>query len=238
MEVSKKELVRYLELVILKGEVENKGALVKISDDKIFTRLVSSNSIVASEITLAGKFEDLGDLGFDDLVLLKNFLNSSISSDKINLVLNNNKIVIKENKTKLASTLINPKYVVNTLAEDVYNNLRDKAIGNAFVIPKAELTRIQQAFSATSSSMFKISGKDKLINFTFENLQNEISLDFEVAKEVKEFSTLLPSLFSIILAIPSSDVTMSVNTGCPVFFQVKEGNFTANYLIAPKSKKE
>jgi len=233
MKVRKQKLTNLFNLIAMKGAIENKEALLSVSKTEIITRVVSENNIVACRAVLKGEFDDWGEVGIDDLILLKNFINS-LNVEEVDMEKLENKINIKSDKIKFSCVLRNPKYIVNTFPEDKYTTWKEKSTGNEFVVSQKTVKEIIQHFNTISPNELTLNGSEKTIKLKLENNQNELVVDISIDQEVKPFKVKLAPLFIDFLSTVEGDLTVSVkDEGSPVYAKVKHEDCEVEYIIAP-----
>ena len=109
-------------------------------------------------------------------------------------------------------------------------------MGNEFVLPTEVVKQLVNHFNTLNPTSLILSGKGKSISLKIENKNNELTVDFDIAKEVEAFKVKLAKLFVEILSVIGSEVSLSVKDGSPVYLNVKKSDAEFEYIIAPLGK--
>jgi hypothetical protein len=234
--INKGLLGRYLELITLSGQHQNKEALFVVKKDKITTLIKSPSNAVGTKATIAGKFEDLGVLGIDDLALLKNSVDF-IQQEEVKLNVNKNTIVISSGKTKASLMLRNADYIKNSVSEEQFKSHEEKASGNSFVLSSDNIANIVKAYNIIKAPSLKIIGKEKSVVFSFGRGDNTIETEVVLDKPIQPFTTTVDAIFIAILIPIYEPTTVSIKQDSPIIsVKSKKDNIEVSYLIAPMVK--
>lgn len=234
--INKTEFLDFLNYCNLKGEIENKELLLNVSETSLTADAVSSNKVVCLRASLKGTFEKWGDLGIDDLALLKNFVNS-LSTETITLKKTENKLISEASKTKLSSVLRNPNYIINLPDKARVEAIFSNSEGNEFTLKPEDIKKIISSYQAVPSNQVLFSGQGKTFTVKIDNQSNELVIDFDLATEIKPFSLKLPKLvFDVLNVISNNDVILSIKDNQPALLAVKNKNLEIKYIIAPLAK--
>ncbi len=233
--IEKGKIARFLELMILTGDIKNVEALVEITPEVIRTKLVSPNNLVATNGSLKGAFSDWGSIGVDDIVMLADVI-KSLPSAQVELEKTENTIVVKLNKVKFASTLRSPQYIVNSIPEEKYQSLIAKAIGNEFVLKQETVKAIINHFNTISPDGLTLKGAGKVLTLKLSSQHGDLTVDFDLETEVKPFTVKLAKLFVDLLSVINDDITLSINNEAPVFVSTSKEDYKFDYIVAPYGK--
>ena len=234
--VNKEQIKRFLQLVSLTGQNQNKEALFNITKDRIQTLVKSPTNAVGTKGVLTGSFIDIGDLGLDDLVLFNSSV-GMIPEEDVKIKINQNKIVLSTKKSRASLMLRNAQYIQNSIKEESFQSHVEKATGNPFVLTAEQITQLTQTFNLVKSSTVKITGKDKTITFTFEKNENELETVLDVTDVVEPFTVKVDTFLISILAEINDRINISIKQDVPVILvNYDKKPFLLTYLIAPKVK--
>jgi len=235
MIIKKKDLVRYLELVALKGDIENKEVLLNIEPNTISSIIGHSSKTLAISAILNGVFDNVGQVGLDNIPLTLSLL-KSFPTNEITITKEQNKLILLSNDNKLNVKLIlrEPEYIINTLESKKIKLLVDKAKGNEFILSIDKVKQIISYINALGSEkiILRNRGKKELV-VALENKENEILASFDLEQEVKPFSVKLMKQITSILNIVNSDIELSLQDDSPISIKVKDENIEVIYIVAP-----
>lgn len=225
------ELKTFLKMLCLEGQIGNDEALVCFKDKSISSMTVSGNKSVATNGVMEGEaYEAIGEVGVDNLKLLNGYI-SNLGEGEIQMEKKENKLVFKAKKSKFSSVLRNPTYIINNLDNAKFNSIKEKGVGNLFLVKNEVLKDIVKNFKILNSNVLYLKGKDKTLTLELENNQNTLHIDYDV--EIKnEFNIKIASHFINLIGCIDCDVEMSAKTGCPLYVKAKNKNCTFEYLIA------
>lgn len=234
MILNKTHILNFTELIKLKGEVESTEALLTITKSSITSIGKSSNNTLAFRGELKGEFEDIGEIGIDNLQFLKNAINS-FNSATINVAKKENKLNITSDdaKLKVAMILRSPQYITSKLEVKDYDKVYNQAKGNGFTLTKEQIKKISGYVTSLNPTEIIFEGKNNQLTFKLINNENKISDTFELDNEIKEFKVVLRKASIDILNFLSSDVILSIKQDCPILLRVEKENFWFEYIMAP-----
>jgi|WetSurSiteA1Bulk_404760.scaffolds.fasta_scaffold02426_12 hypothetical protein len=233
--IESSELSSFISLCNLKSDIEIKELLLSILPTQISARAVSSNGICCVNGQLTGTFSDIGQIGIDDLSLLKNFSNSINETLKIHK--KENKLVLEANKMKFASVLRSPQYITNKVEDEKFNDLLKQAKGNEFQLKSVDIKKITTAVSTINPSFLSFVGKENSLIVKLENQNNELELTFDLEANVQPFEIKTAKVFADLLSVIGMfDITFSMKSGCPVYINIQSKNMNFEYLFAPLNK--
>uniref|UniRef100_A0A6M3JS17 DNA polymerase n=1 Tax=viral metagenome TaxID=1070528 RepID=A0A6M3JS17_9ZZZZ len=234
--VNKDSFKRFLDLLTLFGENQIKEGLLNIQKDKISSLVKSPTNTIGIGVSLKGKFEDIGEIGIDDLALFENSLNIQ-SKDDVSFEVKDNKIIISSGKIKSSLVLRKSDYIKNKPKEEDFKKHVDTASGNEFLLTKENISTLMEAFNLIKSDTVVITGNSKSVKFTFNRLDNEIETSIDLKKEIKEFRTTVSSTFLFLLNLIKEDLIVSIKKDVPaILINHKNSEIEVNYIVAPYGK--
>ena len=245
MKTNKTELLDFLNLLVVKGQIENKEMIISGKDKEMESLLVTplKEFIVKGVLKVEDNF--LGELGIGNVNLLKSMLNN-IDGEEITIHRNENKIVISSKDGSLVQQfcLKSNEYIKNTLKEEDFEKALSKGGGNEISISKSEIEKILKLSKSMNSSVFFFRGDGKKIDLFFETNENNILYSF-VKPHCESFyvkiSKKLLDLFEAINSVlkePKSEIVISMRTDKPIILKIKNNNYEITYLLAQLTKKE
>lgn len=245
MKTNKTELLNFLNLLVVKGKIENKDMILNGNDKILEASLVSP----LKEFCVGGKLkvEDnhLGELGIGNVNLLKSMLNN-FDEEEIIAHRNENKIEFYNKNKKLCQQfcLKSPEYIKNSFSKEDFNKLLLKNEGNEFIFYKPEIEKLLKLSKSMNSSVFYFKGDKENIEMFFET--NENTITYSIPKKHKEIfyvkiSEKLLELFEVInttLKDPKDEVMCSMKSDGAVILKIRNKNYEITYLLAQMTKKE
>jgi len=233
LEINKAKMVRFIELIQLKGDIENKEALWKI-DGSIISKTISPNNVVAVSGELKGSFAKM-ELGIDNLSILKNFLSPFSETIKVDKKENKISITSKADPIKISCILRKPEYITNMVTDDKFASVKTKAIGNEFELTKEQIQLLSNYYNSIHSDNICLNGTGKSISVSLKSEQNELDADFTLKQDLKEdFSVKLDKLLIDLLNIIGDNVIVSMKNNSPIYIKYSKDDFDFEYLVAPK----
>lgn len=234
MVCNKKLLLRFLELIALKGDIENKETLLNISFGGIASIIGHPSKTVAIKGVLLGDFDDIGDVGIDDIPLFISLL-KSFSGNEVTITKEKNKLILISENKKLRASLIlrEPEYIINTLEGTKIDTLLEKTKGNVFTLSKDSIKSILSYVNAIGSDKIVLIGKDKELQVALENKENEILASFDIEQTVDGFTVKLMKQITSILNIVDGDIVLSMKDDSPISITIKDENMEVIYIVAP-----
>jgi len=224
MVINKKSLVSFLKLVSVKGELENKEALLNIGEKSIKVITISEGKHFGLIGSLDGKFEDIGKIGVDDISSLSNFL-SKFKDEELTIEKVENKLEItsKKDKLKILFTLKSPEYIVNVIEEDKLQGVIKKSKGNEFVLKQNILKQIVDYYNSIKSKDLILEFKNgELLLLLKDEKENELISGFEIKEKLDNFSVKVSKQFLEILSTINNDVLLSIKDNCPIYFKYEK----------------
>ncbi len=237
MEIKKNLLIKYLELLALKGDIENREALIDISTNTIESVIGHSSKTLVVYGKLKGEFDDIGKIGIDNIPLLLTLL-KSFPTHELTLKKDKNKLVLtsSDKKLKVSIMLREPDYIVNTLENKKMDDLLEKSQGNAFILFLPVVKLIYSYINALGCDKLVLKGDKKELKLLLENKENEIVASFDLEQEVKPFEVKLMRQITAILNVVNTDIEISIKNDSPISLKVKDEDMEITYIIAPIKK--
>ena len=234
--INKSNLKRFLNLISLTGENQIREALFTIKKDTITSFIKSPAGTVGLSATLKGKFQEVGEIGIDDLVLFENALNIQDKEETI-LKITENKISISSGKTRASLLLRKPDYIKNKPKEEDFKKYITSASGNEFVLTNEDIDKVMKAYNLIKSEVVTVSSETgKSVKFLFSRLDNEIETEIDLQAEIKPFKTTVNSFLLYLLNLLEI-VTISIKKDTQIILLTyKEDKIEATYIVAPYGK--
>lgn len=242
MKVNSAVLSQFLGAVNLSGEIEIKECILRGTTDSLKVIAVTASKVVIVAGELAGDFSSIGDIGVDDLSLLKRML-TAFTGD-IELTKTANKILLSNGKkTNVELVLRNPTYILNEIDQAKFDGVYNKAKGNEFSLTVENIRELQKYYGVFGKEVV-IDGDGNDIVFNVANGDNSLDLGIEVPEKVAKFSVKIASLFMNILGNTSGTIKVSVNDTAKAILVSFSGEvgatapnkFTISYIVAPLMK--
>lgn len=229
---------RFLNLVALKGDVENTEALAHGDAKFLGVIAVCKTSVMALKGKLAGSYDELGDIGLDDTNLLKKFVNIFNGCDEIELKRDRNKLVITapNSDTKASALLREPAHISTVLPEQTFDSKITESLGNEFTLKADQVKQIVKHFDAIGTKDLVLKGKGKKVFLELDNNSNELVTSFPVDVEVKDFEVRVSQIIIDLFTILNADITVSMKTGKAIYVRFQDGDLDFEYLVARKEK--
>lgn len=239
MNIDKDLFLRFLKLVALQGEIENKEVMLNISKTRIDALSVSEGKHVALCGTLEGDYEDIGTIGIDNISYLSSLL-SNFSGGEVVVTKKENKLYFSSDrdKTKVSYILKNPEYILNKITFEKFDEVVQKAENNNFRLTKVQVKRIAQLISSMCTDNLILSGEGKNIKISVEDSkENNVVVEFDLEDTIKKFQTKLSKVFlNILKVIGEVDLVISTKDNSPILICFKSNKLDFLYLLAPLKK--
>jgi hypothetical protein len=234
MKIDSATLSKFLTLVNLSGEIEIKECILRGDVDKLSVIAITPSKIVIVRGQLMGDFSTIGDIGIDDLSLLKRMLTAF--SGEIDLVVTTNKLKLSNKSTKVELVLRNPQYILNEVDKTKFSDIHKKSSGNEFTLTSENVREFQRYYGVFGKELL-ISGENQDITFDLANGDNSLNLTIEVAETINKFEVKLASLFMNILGTIATGVKLSINDGAnAVLVSHNTDDVKIDYIVAPLMK--
>ena len=232
--VEKNKLLKFLEMVALRGEIANSEVVLDVQKNQMSGILISASKVIAIRGTLKGNFSDWGKLGIDNLETLRKFLASFGSADII-IDYKTNKIVLssKDDNLQASAVLRNIDYIQNILPDEKFENAVKTAAGNNFILTKIDTKKIVDYFASILPANLQLDGIGNSITVRLENNQNEILASFPMSQKHTPFSVKLSRVFVDLLSVITDDIEVSIKEKQPVYLKIENNDYRIEYLVAP-----
>jgi hypothetical protein len=229
--ISKNDFIKFIDLLRLKGEIENKSALLFANSKNIEVLAVSNTKTVATRGQLKLEREDLGEIGIDNLQLLRGIVNTL--GETIDLKRKDNKwILISKNVTAEVAILKN-EYIKNKITNKEFEALLSKAGGNDFTLSPEGIKTIINIVNAIDTSYLILEGNGKWLSVKVDDNNNNILANIEMKEEVKPFKCKVGKNLLNILSQLESETFFSISNNNPIYIKNKSDSYIFEYLIAP-----
>ena len=230
MLVNRVDLLKFLELLNVTGEVEVKEAVI-IGDSKSLKVLASTLSkVLILNGEWYGDFSDIGTIGIDDISLFKKIV-STMKNKEILIVKKDNKLVISESDRITASLILrNTEYILTNISEEIFTRVSNKALGNEFELAVDSIKEILSYYTLASANL-ELNCKDSVLSTKFAKSENEIQLNFKLSNTVEDFSVKLNNTFIDCLSLANDKVMLSTKNSAPIFVKIESDICKFNYVI-------
>lgn len=234
--ISKEKLKRFLDLLSLSGENQINESLIEIKKDSISSLTKSPTNNLGVSISLKGKFNEIGEIGIDDLSLLKNSLNIQ-DKDEIVLKIKENKIVISSGKTKASLLIRKSDYIKNKPKEEDFNKYITAASGNEMIITQEDIIKILKAYNLIKSETINMIGEEKSVKFVFNKMDNEIETEILLADKITPFKTTITPYLLFLISLIGEEVLISTKQDSPIILvSYKKDDFEVKYVLSSYGK--
>ena len=240
MNINKSAFVQFLNSIILKGDIESKEAVLKVSKNDIKVITKTNNNVLALRAVLKGNFEDIGEIGIGDLGLLRNFI-TSFDSEELQLTKTKNKLVLKSEteKVEIQSNIVNPEYIKIKVPEDKFDGLVKQSLGYELVLTLDTIKKIIGYSSTIKAQDIILTGKGKNLTLQLDELDSKIVASFELTEEAKEFKIKFQASYLInLLSQVKQETIISPHTNKGMYVKVENEAYIIEYMIAPIEIKE
>ena len=234
--VMKDNLLRFIDLLRLKGELESRSILLNIKDGEIQAPFILSDSKV---LAIRGSFKDdditnLGEICIDDTRLLRDFVNS-FSSEEIFLNKKNNKLVLTATKEslKISAILRDPQYIKESLPKNKgFEDTLKMVSDNTFHFSKEQVNEIVKHTSIINPKSIILEGKDKKLSLKLGANENDLTTSFDLPTTIKPFKIKLSIFLVDLLSIINADIIMSAQENSALYIKVKDEFSKVEYVLA------
>lgn len=231
MVINKDNFCKFLKILSLKGDMENKEALANISDKALEVIICHSSKVVALRGVLKGNFENIGEIGIDSLPFLNKCVNS-LTGD-IDLSKKDNKLVLKTNKLKISCILRNPTYIQNKLDNPTFNKILKGITAKTVILTKSQIKELIKYYTVIGSNDLSLVNKEGKLSIVSEKNENE-SVGI-IDTEVKEkFNVRLSRVFIDVLSVIEDDIKVVLSNDSPAYIRVDNDNYNFDILIQRK----
>ena len=234
MQINKTEFLRFLDLVLLSGDIENKEVILSFGDS-IVAKTVSPSNIVAVKGELAIKDSDIkGEIGINNIKFFSGLI-KNLSGEVIEIIKDNNilKCSDVDKKIQIEYILTLPEYITNSISEEKFSLLLKKIKNNKFTVSKDILKKIIYCVNSLKSDDLILKGKNKELVIETKNNDNKIIMSFEIKENVEEFTIKLSKILLNILNTINDEIIMVVEDKIPILINYKNSVINISYLLAP-----
>jgi hypothetical protein len=243
LSLEKVKFVKFLKLLCLKQDIENKEALISFNKDGISSLIVSSSKTLAIRAKYTGgatKFPELGDVGISNLPAFVKFVDSL--DEVFTFELKNNRLKLISGKTKISLVVQNADYIANKLDNDKFNNVHQTTQGGiSLSIPQKKCQEIVEKFGVIDSDSLTLKAKESKLILAVESKIDETRLISEIDDSVKdEFDFTIAKFFPTILSMinDSTFLFLAKENASAVCLDYNTEEFNITYLLALRSVEE
>jgi hypothetical protein len=245
MKTSKTALLNFLNLLMVRGEIENKDMIIQGTSKQMESLLVSplKEFCIKGTLDVEDNFSEA--IGIGNINLLKSMLNN-FDEEEIAIHKNENKLIMTSKNKRLTQQfcLKDCQFIKNSLNLKDFEKVLSLGEGNEIILYKPEIEKLLKLNKSMNSSVFYLKGNKENIDFFFDTNENNILYSF-VKKHNQDFyvkiSKKLLDLFEVInlsLKEPKDGITCSMKTDSPIVIKIKNKNYEITYILAQLMKKE
>jgi len=231
--VKRDVLLEFLSLLQLSGEITSNEAIFIFKQDSIKVIGVTANKVLAYKGELKGEFADWGLVGINNLIFLKNFLNS-FTSETIVITRQKNKLEFTSptEKIHIKAVLTNPDYITNRLDETKFDSFKTKSRAEIFTISTTNIGKICKYASQLKTKDLILEKANTNLSLKLELNENEIVSEFDVTEKTNDFKIKVSSLIVNILNAVRTDISVSMNNNAPIYINTKTDDYNVEYIVA------
>ena len=230
MLVNRVKLLKFLELLNVKGEVEVKEAVIIGNSNSLNVLAASLSKVLVLKGELQGDFSNIGTIGINDVAFFKKIV-STMTSTEILMEKKDNKLIIAENNKITASLILrNVEYILTNISEEIFSTVSTKALGNEFELTSENAKKIVNYYSLVNANIELIC-KDNVLQTKFDKNENEIKLDFQLSDKVEDFVIKLNNTFIDCLSLANDKIILSAKNNAPIFVSIKTDDCKFDYVI-------
>jgi len=236
MKINRLNFVKFLKSLAVSGDFENNELVLDFSKGSLKVLSVSVGKHVAICGSMKDDFEAIGKIAIDNVSNFISLLNS-ISSDTVEITNVENKLILqsKEDKLQAKFTAKNMDYVINSISEDKFNQLLNKATTNSSTIANSIIAKIISYTNSVKADNIKLIVNKKEITVDVDNGEQSIEATFDLDKEVNKASIKLNTAVVTVLKLLEADssVVMGINEDAPFLVKnISKNNYETTYLVA------
>lgn len=238
--VSKATLNEYLRLNELSGTVQSKELPLVIKSTGMSTYLLSPNQkerTMLIKSTLAGTFEDIGEIGIDLLPPVRNFLSSASTPEVLTAVKTANKLTFEFKKSAKWSThLRDPKYITNKPDDKVdFDGTAAKFEGAVCLnLTKDDVKTLAENTKSIDTKTVMVHVKDTEVRFSYDGSKQDCIIPQESpVKATAPFDIKFGVVFlSMLQDLQGYDITMYLDpTLKAAYITLKTKEFNFQYIL-------
>jgi hypothetical protein len=222
----------FLSLMNFDKQVENPTLLLNVSPTELKTLTKDKNTILLTRVRMSGTFEDLGELGIDNLPLVTKFCNS-VDLENYSLQRKDNHLIIKSGKATLKAVLRNAKYIDNTLTDEKFDEIKARCGNDTFEITEDQLNELARYSGTISYGDFILTGSKTGLDFDFTAGDNTLAvkLDVPTTEFTNKFSSLL---IDLLLKLRGWQIVCSTTTKAPIYVVATKENLKFEFVLNSK----
>lgn len=237
LELNTKTLLKFLNLCSINSSDKEVGVtelLAEITPDKIQALGKNTSTSIAYQGNMLGTFPELGQIGIDNLTILKNFING-LTADTCTMKKTENKLTTEIGNVKFSAALRNPKFITSCPDKEKYEKRRNDSLGNEFKIKSEDTKKILSYFKTIGANTFTFSGKDNSVEVHMSNQENEVTITLAVDKPVTEFKSVRVGklLYDVLLNLVEYDLTVSIKDSNAIYLKIADKEINFEYIVAP-----
>jgi len=236
MNIQKSLLSEFLKLISLQGDAENKEIVLNFEKNEIKTYLVNLNKTLATIGTLKLK-DNLNkhSIGISDLNSFKRLLNNF--KDNINITIENNKLILKENNLEINYTIREPQTILTTLEQDKFEYLQQQISKQSFLLTSNITSRIIDFVNNFKSNEITLQAEKDLLTIILEDNEKSLKSTFKL-EDVEgvniNFKLRFSQIFIDILnTIKDYDVRVYAETEKIAYLLLGIEGIDIGYFVAP-----
>jgi len=239
MVVNRMAFEKFLDLVILKGDLQSKEAKITMCSNgfEIINKLNSGMCGVSAKFVVKTTEvdEDIHEFGITDMVGFRKIF-KGFKAESLNIVKSANKLVISSttDKQKVSITLDKAEYVAIDSPKEKIISVIESARKHLVEVSDDEAKELISVGGSIDSSVITFAVKDHEILVTFQKgNEKEITFKMDVGTDVDDgVVSVGGSTIEIINSIKSGFM-LGVNAGLPVYIGTSNEYYTVSYVLAP-----
>jgi hypothetical protein len=237
MKVDKVSFEKFLDLIILDGDIKSKEAKITITPKglEVASKLNGGICGIHALYSTDTKMDSDVEVGISDLIgfrkLFKSFKSSSISIEK-----KHNKFVISSDidKHEISFVLDKAEYITIESPKDKIIPVIEKAKSNVIEISEDECKQIINIASNVDASIVKFEIVDHEINVKIsKGNDREVSFKMDVGTDASDGSVSVSNAILSIMTSIKSGFLLGVNPNAPIYISTGNEFYTVRYVLAP-----
>jgi len=231
MVIDRNKLSKFLKVLGLKKNIENKEAIFNIGNNSLKAIICHCSKIVALRGNLKGEFDNIGDIGIDDVQFLTKCVKSF--QGNINLSKKDNKLILKDDKLTISCILRNPTYIKNSLDNNKFDEILNSNTSNPIKLTENQIKELITYYNTVGSYDIILTNKNGKLAIISEKNENELIgiIDVDV---LSKFKVKLSNVFMDILSLIDDDIEIKLGNDTPVSIKIDNDDYTFDILIQRK----